>query len=161
MLATLPILALLATTAPDFDKLIEKGRAALVIYDVNAAEKAYAEACPAEIAESLPPDEIAFCEHGWGVISDLRGQSDEAAGHYIKALANWEVLGGSFLTHRIKTLTALGASYRRQGRVTDAERVLSEAFALAKPFAQSDPELTDGAQPMGALYGEPGGALAN
>src|SRR5579864_8502956 len=100
MLATLPILAILATSfatpASDFDKLIEKGRASLLTYDVSAADKAYAEACPAEVAESLPLDEIAFCEHGRGVISDLRGNSEEAARHYIKALVNWEALGDDF-----------------------------------------------------------------
>src|SRR5580700_7976907 len=112
MLATLPILAILATTlattTPDFDKLIEKGKASFLTYDLNAAERAYAEACPAESADSLPLSEIAFCEHGRGVISDLRGNGEEAVRHYIKALINWEALGDDFLAHRIKTLTSLG-----------------------------------------------------
>ncbi len=160
MLATLPILAILATpfatSAPDFDKLIEKGRASLLTYDVNSAESAYAEACPAELAESMPRDEIAFCEHGRGVIADLRGNSDEAARHYLKALNNWEALGDDFLVHRVRTLAGLGGAYRRQGRVKDAERVLSEAFTLAKPFAQSDPELYGTVlSRWGAVYGEP------
>jgi tetratricopeptide (TPR) repeat protein len=159
MLATLPILAILATAQPDFDKLIEKGKASLVTYDLNSAEKAYAEACPAESAESLPLNEIAFCEHGRGLISDLRGNGDEAVRHYTKALTNWEALGDDFLAHRIKTLTSLGGAYRRQGRVKDAERVLSEAFALAKPFAKSDPELyATVLSRWGALYGEPDAA---
>jgi tetratricopeptide (TPR) repeat protein len=159
MLATLPLLAILATTTPDFDTLIEKGRTSLLTYDVNAAEKAYAEACPVEVAESLPLDEIAFCEHGRGVISDLRGNSQEAARHYTKALINWEALGDDFLAHRVKTLTSLGGAYRRQGRVKDAERVLSEAFALAKPLAQSDPELYGTVlSRLGAVYGEPDAA---
>jgi tetratricopeptide (TPR) repeat protein len=164
MLATLPILAILATAPPnfdasDFDKLIEKGRASLVTYDVNSAEKAYAEACPAESAESLPRDEIAFCEHGRGVISDLRGNSEEAARHYISALINWEALGDNFLAHRIKTLSSLGGAYRRQGRVKDAERVLSEAFGLVKPLAQSDPELYGTVlSRWAAVYGEPDAA---
>lgn len=145
MLAALPILAILATapatTAPDFDQLIEKGKAALLTYDVNLAEKAYAEACPAEAAESMSRDEIAFCEHGRGVISDLRGDSAEASRHYVKALSNWEALGDAFRVHRIRTLAGLGGAYRRQGKVKDAERMLGEAAALAKPFAQTDPEL--------------------
>jgi tetratricopeptide (TPR) repeat protein len=160
MLATLPILAILATSfatpASDFDKLIEKGRASLLTYDVSAADKAYAEACPAELAESLPLDEIAFCEHGRGVISDLRGNSEEAARHYIKALVNWEALGDGFLVHRIRTLAGLGGAYRRQGRVKDAERVLGEACVLARPFARSDPELYGAMlSRWGAVYGEP------
>ncbi len=164
MLAMLPILAILAAAAPnfdtaDFDRLIEKGKASLLTYDVNSAEKAYAEACPAEAAAPLPLDEIAFCEHGRGVISDLRGNSGEAARHYIKALTNWEALGDDFLAHRIRTLSSLGGAYRRQGRVKAAERVLSDAFALAKPFAQSDPELYGTVlSRWGAVYGEPGAA---
>jgi tetratricopeptide (TPR) repeat protein len=159
MLATLPILAILATAPSDFDKLIEKGRASLVTYDVNSAEEAYAEACPAESAEPLPPDEIAFCEHGRGVISDLRGNSDEATRHYIKALTNWETLGDDFLAHRTRTLTSLGGAYRRQGRVKDAERVLSQAYALAKPLAQSDPELYGTVlSRWAAVYAEPDAA---
>lgn len=156
MLAMLPILAILATATPDFNKLIEKGRTSFLNYDLNSAEKAYAEACPAEPGESLHPDEIAFCEHGRGVIADLRGDSQEAERHYIKALTNWEALGDDFLPHRIKTLASLGGAYRRQGRVKDAERVLSEAVSLAKPFRQSDPELYAMAlSRWGALYGEP------
>jgi tetratricopeptide (TPR) repeat protein len=164
MLAALPILAILAVAppdfgTPDFDRLIEKGRTSLLTYDVNSAEKAYAEACPAELAESMPLDKVAFCEHGRGVISDLRGDSQEAARHYIKALINWEALGDDFLAHRVKTLTSLGGAYQRQGRVKDAERVLSEAFTLAKPLAQSDPELYGTVLiRWGALYGEPDAA---
>jgi tetratricopeptide (TPR) repeat protein len=164
MLATLPILAILATALPnvdphDFDKLIEKGKASFLSYDLNSAEKAYAEACPAELAGSLPLNETGFCEHGLGVISDLRGNSEEAARHYIKALSNWEALGEDYRRHRIRTLTSLGGTYRRQGRVQDAERVLSQAFALAKPLAQSDPELyATVLSRWGALDSEPNAA---
>jgi tetratricopeptide (TPR) repeat protein len=161
MLAMLPILAILATGAPDFNKLIEKGRTSFLNYDLNSAEKAYAEACPAERGESLPPEELAFCEHGRGAIADLRGNSEEAAQHYIKALINWEALGDDFLAHRVKTLSSLGGSYRREGRVKDAERVLREAVALAKPLRQSDPELYAMVlSRWGALYGEPDVARA-
>jgi tetratricopeptide (TPR) repeat protein len=151
--------AALSTTslaAPDFDQLLQKGHAAFLAYDLSSAEQAYAAACPAEYAQTQSPSQLAFCEHAWGTIADLRANSEDAVRHYTKALALWEALGNEYQTHRITTLTSLGSAYRRQGRVTDAERVLSEAFTLVKPLAGSDPELYGVVlSRWGALCGEP------
>ncbi len=162
MLATFPILVVLNVslstgTPADFDKLIEKARTSFLSYDLNSAERAYLDACPTELAQSLPLSRVAFCEHGLGAVADLRGNGADAVRHYAKALTNWEHLGDEYLPHRITTLTSLGSAYRRQGRVAEAENVLGQALDLVKPLAGSRPELYGAVLiRRGALYAEPG-----
>jgi tetratricopeptide (TPR) repeat protein len=149
---------------PDFGKLIEKARASVMAYDLNSAEQDYSQACPAEGAQSLLRSQVAFCEHGLGAVADLRGNSTEAVRHYLKALVGWESLGDEYLAHRITTLDSLGAAYRRQDRVPEAEKVLDQALGLARPLARSNPELyATVLSRRGALYGaaEPARAMLN
>src|SRR5579863_4015520 len=134
------ILSAGAFASTDFNGLIQQGRASLRAFDFDSTQIAYAQACPTDQMAALPLPKAALCEHEFGTIAEARGQGDDAGDHYLKALAAWEKLGSPYLAYRITTLTNLGGLYRRQHRLSDAERVFAEALELVKAIAARDPE---------------------
>jgi tetratricopeptide (TPR) repeat protein len=149
------ILSAATVTAADFDNFISQGRAAFVAWDLDAAQTAYAQACPAEQMASFPLQEIAVCEHELGVIAEARGNDDEAGSRYLRALAAWEKLGRPYLAQNIATMTNLGALYRRRHRLNDAEEILGQALRLSKTLTGLDRELYAMAlSRLGELYSD-------
>lgn len=130
-----------AAVAADFDTLIKQGRAASLAFDLDAAQSAYAQACPAEQIAALSLQKLALCEHEFGTVAEARGHGDEATDHYRKALAWWEKLGRPYLAWYVTSLTNLGGLYRREHLLTDAEKMLDRALELVKTISASDPEL--------------------
>jgi len=49
-----------------FDTLIEQRRAASLVFDLDAARLAYAQACPADRIATFPLQKAALCEHEFG-----------------------------------------------------------------------------------------------
>jgi tetratricopeptide (TPR) repeat protein len=125
----------------DFNRLIEQGRSALVSFDLDSAQTAFARACPPDSPGALPLQQAALCENEFGALAETRGQSDEAITHYLKALAGWEQLGQPSLASRVSTMTNLGSLYRTRHRPADAEKILGQAVNFAKTLVASDPEL--------------------
>jgi tetratricopeptide (TPR) repeat protein len=153
----LSILILSAGTASaaDFDGLIKQGRASLLAFDLDAAQAALAEACPADRMAALPLEQTAVCEHEWGAVADARGNDEEARGRYLKALEGWEELGSPYLGHEVATMANLGALYRRQHRLSEAEATLSQALELTKTLTGPGRELHAMLlSRSGALYGD-------
>jgi tetratricopeptide (TPR) repeat protein len=141
--------------AADFDSLIRQGREAFLAYDLDIARNFYAQACPVEQTAALPLQEIAVCEHELGAVAEAGGNYEEAGSRYLTALQVWKKLGHPYLAHNIATMTNLGALYRRQHRLSDAEKILSQALAAAKTLSGSDPGLyAIVLSRAGALYGE-------
>lgn len=151
---SLLILSASALAAGDFDSLIKQGRAAFLALDLDTAQAAYNQACPAEKMAAFPLQRIALCEHLLGTVAEAREHGDEAAGHYLKSLAVFEQLGRPYLPHTISTLTNLAALYRRQQRLNDAEKMLARALELSRDLAATDPETR-------AITLSRAGALAN
>jgi tetratricopeptide (TPR) repeat protein len=139
-LLSLFVLSVGALAASDFDSLIKQGRAAFLASDLASAQTAYTEACPAEKMAAFPLQRIALCEHSLGTVAEASEHGDEAASRYFKSLAAFEQLGPPYVAHAVATLTNLGALYRRQQRLSDAERVLARALDLAREAAATDPE---------------------
>jgi len=52
--------------AGNFDTLIEQRRAASLVFDLDAARLAYAQACPADRIATFPLQKAALCEHEFG-----------------------------------------------------------------------------------------------
>ncbi len=144
MRAILPIILILsagALVASDFNSLIKQGRAAFLALDLDAAQAAYTQACPAEKMAAFPLQSAALCEHLLGTVAEAREHGDEAASLYLKSLAAFEQLGRPYIAHTVSTLTNLSALYRRQRRLSDAETMLAQALELSRTLASTDPEL--------------------
>ncbi|HEX4275445.1 MAG TPA: tetratricopeptide repeat protein [Bryobacteraceae bacterium] len=142
-------------TPPDFNTLIEQGRASLTAFDIPSAQHAWADACPQGRLSGFPPDQAALCEHDFGALAEALGRDEEAASHYRNSLALWEKCGPAYLPHRISTLTNLGGVYRRRRLLADAEAVLSQAHDLVMPLAAANPSLyATVLGRAGALYGD-------
>ncbi|HEX4135509.1 MAG TPA: tetratricopeptide repeat protein [Bryobacteraceae bacterium] len=127
--------------ADDFDSLMKQARAASLAFDLDTAQAVFAQACPADQLAAFPLQKASLCQHEFGTIAEAKGNGDEAADHYLKALAGWEKLGRPYLTHQITTMTNLGGLYRREHRSTEAEKMLNRALELATSISGSDPEL--------------------
>ena len=144
-----------AAAADDFDSLIKQGREAFLAYDLDAAQDAYAKACPAERVPAFPLQKAALCEHSSGTVAEARQRGDEAATHYLKALSALEKLGPPSLALTAATLTNLGTLYRREHRTADAEKMLTQALELSRTVAGTNPDLYAIAlSRSGALYGD-------
>jgi len=149
------ILSAGTVTAADFDSLIGQGRAAFLAWDLDAAQAAYAQACPAEPMALFPLQKIAVCEHELGAIAEARENDDEASSRYLRALAAWEKLGHPYLAHNVVTMINLGALYRRQYRFADAEAMLSRALELVRTLTGPDSSLYAMVlSRTGSLYGD-------
>jgi tetratricopeptide (TPR) repeat protein len=145
------LISLPAPSAPEFDRLINQGRASFYTYDLDAAQRAYQQAC----AQPALIHQAAFCEHEFGTLAEARGNDNEAAQHYLNALDGWDKAGEAYVGHRVSTLANLGTLYRRERRFADAEKTLTQAYELAKMLAASDPELySTVSSRLGALYGD-------
>src|ERR1700733_9645960 len=78
------ILSASALAAGDFDSLIKQGRAAVLALDLDAAQTAYAQACPAEKMAAFPLQNVALCEYLLGTVAEAREHGDEAASLYLE-----------------------------------------------------------------------------
>ena len=103
----------------------------------------------------LSPHDRAYCEHGLGVLDDLRGDLPSAEKHLRGALAGWNSLGEGAAALRVKTLLSLGEVLSRRQRYGDALDIFTRAAAEARELLPLDAGLYPQAlSRLGLLRGE-------
>ena len=126
-------LAVASELPPDFDQLMQQVRGALLRFDLDSARAMLNRAC-----HENTPVKTAVCETEAGVVDALARHGDDAECHYRRGLAIWAQLAPNYAASRATALMNLGDLYRTQRRMAEAEKALTEAFALAQEQAHSE-----------------------
>jgi tetratricopeptide (TPR) repeat protein len=141
VLAFLTLCGMSCAAGDDFDRLLEKGRAAYDAADMDTAAKYYDIACSAEAMKTYIPGRVAYCHHQLATISSARDREKEAENHYLLAIEYWKPAGERYVTSWCVTMMNLGELYRRQHRLPEAEAIVRQAAELAKQYETQRPEL--------------------
>jgi tetratricopeptide (TPR) repeat protein len=138
-----------------FDNLLAQGRAAFLASDLEQAESAYNQACPADLVSSYPVAGAVTCENALASVDEARGNLVRAEQRYVHAASTAEQAGPAYLPLYCAKLIDLGEHYHRQGRAADAEASLSKAVELARRITAAKPELLPEALiRLGGLYAD-------
>jgi tetratricopeptide (TPR) repeat protein len=143
IISAAPVLAAIGTAAkvPSFDDLVQQGRAAFLVSDLDRAEAAYNEACPADLVSTFPVAKAVTCENLLASVDEARGNLSRAEQRYLHAVAGAEQAGPAYRPLYCARLIDLGEHYRRQGEPEKAESTLLKAVALARTIGEERPEL--------------------
>jgi len=147
--------AVTVNPADGFDELVRQGRAAFLASDLDGAESAYNQACPAELVDTYPVAKAVTCENLLASVDEARGNLVRAEQQFLHAVAGAEQAGPAYQPLYCARLIDLGEHYHRQGRTADAETSLLKAVGLARTLTAVKPELLPEALiRLGALYSD-------
>jgi tetratricopeptide (TPR) repeat protein len=136
-----------------FDDLIRQGRSAYLASDLDRAEAAYNQACPADFVSTYPAGKAITCDNALASVDEARGNPVRAEQRFLRAVANAERAGLSYQPVYCAKLIDLGEYYHRQGRTADAEVSLHKSVDLARGLTAVMPELLPEALiRLGGLY---------
>src|SRR5215831_1155397 len=124
MIIVSPVIAATISTAPGFDDLIRQGRAAFLASDLDRAESAYNEACPADLVASYPVVRAVTCENLLATVDEVRGNLARAELRFLQAVSSAEQAGAAYQPLYCAKLIDLGEHYHRQGQFTQSETSL-------------------------------------
>jgi tetratricopeptide (TPR) repeat protein len=138
-----PVLAAIGTAGKvsSFENLVLQGRAAFLVSDLDRAEAAYNEACPADLVGTFAVAKAVTCENLLASVDEARGNLSRAEQRYLHAVAGAEQAGPAYRPLYCARLIDLGEHYRRQGDADNAESTLLKAVALARTIGVERPEL--------------------
>jgi tetratricopeptide (TPR) repeat protein len=144
-----------AVNPANVDELLAQGRAAFLASDLDRAESAYTQACPADLVSTYPVARAAICEVDLASVDEARGNLVRAQQRYVHAASTAEQAGPAYLPLYCARLIDLGEHYHRQGRTADAEASLSKAIELARKLIAVKPDLlTEALIRLGGLYAD-------
>jgi tetratricopeptide (TPR) repeat protein len=142
-------------TSVNFDDLVRQGRAAYLASDLNRAESAYNQACPADLVSTYPVARAVTCDNLLASVDEARGNLALAEQRFLSAVAAAEKAGPAYQSLYCAKLIDLGEHYRREGRTVDAEASLLKAVDLARRLTKAKPELLPEALiRLGGLYSD-------
>jgi tetratricopeptide (TPR) repeat protein len=122
-------------------ELLAQGRAAFLASDLDRAESAYTQACPADLISTYPVARAVTCESDLASVDEARGNLVRAQQRYVHAASTAEQAGPAYLPLYCARLIDLGEHYHRQGRTADAEASLAKAVDLARKLTAANPHL--------------------
>ncbi len=137
------------------DELLAQGRAAFLASDLDRAESAYTQACPADLISTYPVAKAVTCENDLASVDEARGNLVRAQQRYVHAASTAEQAGPAYLPLYCARLIDLGEHYHRQGRTAEAEASLLKAIELARKLTAAKPDLLPEALiRLGGLYAD-------
>jgi tetratricopeptide (TPR) repeat protein len=155
MIGATSVIAATVSPAPGFSDLISQGRAAFLASDLDRAESAYNEACPADLVATYPVVRAVTCENLLATVDEVRGNLARAEQRFLQAVSSAEQAGVAYQPLYCAKLIDLGEHYHRQGQFTESEAALLRAVNLARKLSAVKPELLPEAlDRLGALYSE-------
>jgi tetratricopeptide (TPR) repeat protein len=144
-----------AVNPASVDELLAQGRTAFLASDLDRAEAAYTQACPAELISTYPVARAVTCETDLASVDEARGNLVRAQQRYVHAASTAEQAGPAYRPLYCARLIDLGEHYHRQGRTADAEASLLKAVDIARALTGEKPELLPEALiRLGGLYAD-------
>jgi tetratricopeptide (TPR) repeat protein len=144
-----------AVNPASVDELLAQGRAAFLASDLDRAESAYTQACPADLISTYPVARAVICETDLASVDEARGNLVRAQQRYVHAASTAEQAGPAYLPLYCARLIDLGEHYHRQGRTAEAEASLQKAVELARKLTAERPGLLPEALiRLGGFYAE-------
>jgi tetratricopeptide (TPR) repeat protein len=146
----------------DFEELMKQVRGALTKLDLVSARALLTQVCQTNPSTWDPSVEVvtartAVCETELGVIEEAARHPEIAERQYLRALEIWNHFAPEYSVYHAATLMNLGSVYRMQRRMTEAESMLTQAYALAGEHGQEDPHLLAlVTSRLGAFYADSG-----
>jgi tetratricopeptide (TPR) repeat protein len=138
-----------------FDDLIAKGRAAFGESDIDRAESAYNQACPADFSNTYAVVKLVTCDNVLASVDEVRGNLARAKQRYLHAVAAAKQAGPAYQPLYCARLIDLGEHYRRQGLAAEAEATLLNSVELARELTGAKPDLLPLALiRLGSVYSE-------
>jgi tetratricopeptide (TPR) repeat protein len=145
------------SNAAGFEDLVKQGRDAFLASDLDRAEAAYNQACPADVVKTYTVARLVTCENLLASVDEARGNLARAEQRFLHAVATAEQAGLAYRPLYCAKLIDLGEHYHRVGRLADAEATLLKAVEVTRHSGGVGTDLLPEALiRLGALYSDSG-----